>query len=562
MIKFNQATKYFKEKCILDHVNLTLPETGLVIVQGKSGCGKSTLLNMVAGIEPLDSGSIETRGSCAYLLSTYDFIEELTVLENIILKPSKYCRKKVLRLVKYLGIESLLYRKVSQCSDGQRQRIAVARALAFQQPILLCDEPSEFLDKENRQLVIDLLIAYAQAHLVIIVSHDLDIIGLSNATLYTLENGQLILIHKQNNQPLVKKQKTLAINCQWVLNKVMMKSRLLMVFLITFILITFFSLFCFYQYYLENPTTFNALITDTVYYSKDSERTSFTLAREQFVPEFHSITFQEQLIRIKPLPYDGMRDDQLILVNQNCNEYGFKENDVLQLNYQIRNQDYYLEYPIDAVIVEDDLVGCYVYYNLAKVVTDLDSIMDINYMGESESHYYSMMCKKGLKNYQAKLDYSKIEHQYEIGKLNDIIVFQPLFSQRYAFDQNAMVYRFVFWVTIGLMFGFVLYVIVHLLIKQYHSLLKTISILVVYNASLNNIKKSYMLNHGINIFLVMLITILCITLSTVMINVHLNQTLSLIDMLISLAILVAYLFSTITCIYPLNKEKISSIIKG
>ena len=385
MIEFKNVSKRFNTKCILDNASLSFPPSGLVVIQGESGSGKTTILNMIASIEPLDHGSIMKNGSCTYILSTYDFIPELSVLENIILSPSKRVPKRLKRLFNYLGIEDLLGRKVSQCSDGQRQRIGIARALANEQSIILCDEPSEFLDRNNRELVINLLQYYAKSHVVIIASHNPDIINLPNAYLYTLQNGRLSLIHEGSTAHQSKKQYKIHIETNWVLHKVIQKSRWLINGMMVLTMIGIYVLLGIYNDNLLNPTTKNALLVDTCFYFKVNDLTTFYLPNEQWIPTFNDVGIHGETIRILPLPLDSLAKNSIIGINQNCVSYGMEVDDTIQLNYTIYNEPKYLEYPIAQILVENDIVGCQIYYDFDQIKSDLQHDMYVDYNNEEIS---------------------------------------------------------------------------------------------------------------------------------------------------------------------------------
>ena len=555
MIQFNNVSKYFNDKCILNHVSLTLPDNGLVIIQGESGSGKSTILNMIASIEPLTSGSIEMNGRSTYILSSYDFIDALNVLENITLKPGRKVRKRIVSLIDYLGITPLMQRKVSECSDGQRQRIGIARALANEQEIILCDEPSEFLDCENRELVIELLQHYAQDHLVIIVSHDKDIIQLQNATVYELANGQLTLVRQCTSTKEIKKRRKNRIDSHWIIGKVMKKSRLIINALLIFVMVGLFILLAIYQKNLVNPKSFDAQIVDTCFYYKDNEVTNYTNVGERIIPSFDNVSVDGSIIRILPLPLQ-MEQPQQVVINQNCHALGLALGKMIRLNYTIFNNPYYLEFNVTDIYEETDIKGCQIYYNLDSAINLLDQDIHLNLTGNEESSWYTMQDKHGLKLYQATIGYDNIQHQYDIASNEGVEIFQPLFTQRYTFDQNAQVYRFVFWVSLGLLLVLLCYALIMLNVKEFHSLLKTLSILTIYSSNVTAIKKCYAFNKFVDILIIIMSVVLMDGLLSFGFSVEL--TYPLLVLYVGLLALVA-LLEVALIVYYYQKMKISSI---
>ena len=561
MIEFKNVTKRFGTKCILENVSLSFPSTGLVVIQGESGSGKSTILNIIASIEPLDSGSIKKDGSCTYILSTYDFISELSVLENIVLKPTTKLPKRIHRLIKYLGIESLLNRKVSQCSDGQRQRIGIARALANEQTIILCDEPSEFLDRDNRQLVIDLLQYYAKHHLVVIASHDPDIISLSNAYLYTLESGKLILIHEGESLDQSIKHIKHHIDTNWVIHKVINKSRWLINIIMVLTIIGLYILLGIYHDHLLNPTTYHALILDKCFYYKINDASDFYLPNEVMLPSFNDVDIHGETIRILPLPLETISNGSTIVINQNCVTYGMNVDDTIRLNYTIYNEPKHLEYRIDQMVEEIDIVGCQIYYDLDQIKADLRADKYIDYNNEEISALGIMQTRPGLKLYQAPVEYDELSDIYHRGETMDVDVFQPLFTQRYTFDQNAQVYRFIFWFTQCLFIGFVCFALIHLIFREFKSIIKALSIIIVFGANCSSVKFGYLKIKLLDIFIVLMIDLLG-AFGLNQLGFTLNDQLTYIYSITTLLIGLIVLITDIVCCLRLRQQSISKYFKN
>lgn len=174
-----------------------------VAMIGPSGSGKTTLLSLIAGILPPTKGRIvvaETEvGSLGdgarrdfrirnigLVFQEFELIEHLSVLDNILLpcriSPAltldKPLRERAAWLAEEMGIADKLRRYVRRLSQGERQRVAICRALLPQPPLLLCDEPTGNLDPSNKQHVLDILLDYIQRNgsTCIAVSHDHEIL--------------------------------------------------------------------------------------------------------------------------------------------------------------------------------------------------------------------------------------------------------------------------------------------------------------------------------------------------------------------------------------------------
>ncbi|MEE3392068.1 MAG: ABC transporter ATP-binding protein [Lachnospiraceae bacterium] len=196
----------------LDHVNLDIEGGKFVSVIGKSGSGKSTLLHMIGGLDKATSGSIFIDGEditkykekkltkyrsqkIGFVFQKFCLVPELNVYENIVLPillaKKKVDRDRIMEIAEKLELKDRLKHKPAELSGGQQQRTAIARALANDPEILLCDEPTGNLDKKTSEEVIDLLVhlnRYTKKTL-LIVTHDNDIASKADIT-YEIVDGK------------------------------------------------------------------------------------------------------------------------------------------------------------------------------------------------------------------------------------------------------------------------------------------------------------------------------------------------------------------------------------
>lgn len=166
-IRFENITKKFGNKTILDNMNLEIEDGSFTVMIGPSGCGKTTLLRIIAGIGPQTSGKVYLDGQdisnlapakrdVAMVFQNYAIYPTMTVRENIEfgLKNNKVPKAERDSLVKEIseivGIADLLDRKPNTLSGGQRQRIALARAMVKKPKVFLMDEPLSNLDAKLR----------------------------------------------------------------------------------------------------------------------------------------------------------------------------------------------------------------------------------------------------------------------------------------------------------------------------------------------------------------------------------------------------------------------------
>lgn len=162
-IKINNVQKQFGKVLANRDINLTIHDREFMVLLGPSGCGKTTLLRGIAGLDPIDSGSIyigdtdvtdlpPRKRRIAMVFQSYAVFPHLTIFENIAfgLRMQRVSdhdvKKRVEAAAELLQITELLKRFPAQVSGGQRQRVAVARALAVESEVLLMDEPLSNLD--------------------------------------------------------------------------------------------------------------------------------------------------------------------------------------------------------------------------------------------------------------------------------------------------------------------------------------------------------------------------------------------------------------------------------
>lgn len=201
----------FRTKQVLEHLSLTISEGDRILIMGESGCGKSTLLNILAGLLPPDSGSIEigppyrtidytkeqNRAALRYdLISLIPqnlcLVEHMTVSENLRLaqelRKSDAPGRSASSLLREMKLEGISKEKVKHLSVGQKQRIAIARALLLSPSLLLADEPTSALDEETSRIVLTTIAE--QCKTFVIVSHDSRIASICNRV-YRFDHGAL-----------------------------------------------------------------------------------------------------------------------------------------------------------------------------------------------------------------------------------------------------------------------------------------------------------------------------------------------------------------------------------
>ena len=196
-------------------VSVGIERGSFTAIIGKSGCGKSTLLQALGGLDAPTSGQVLLEGQSLYdlpddelawlrrtklgfVFQAFNLLPEYTIRDNILL-PLMLDKKAVDEaylkfLTERLGLADLLHRQPGQLSGGQQQRAAIARALIVHPAVVLADEPTGNLDRQNSEEVFSLIRAVAaeQHQTVVYVTHDPDLAQAADRIL-EMEDGEIRL---------------------------------------------------------------------------------------------------------------------------------------------------------------------------------------------------------------------------------------------------------------------------------------------------------------------------------------------------------------------------------
>ena len=172
-LKISNLTKKFGEKVILESFSHTFDTTGLYVITGESGIGKTTLLRIIAGLDKDYTGEIVGGGinNVSFMFQEHRLFPSLNALKNAAI--SLQDTRDAEALLKRLGFEDEdLKKKPHQLSGGMKQRVAFARAVLMDAPILILDEPTKELDPESIEIMLAVIKEQAEKRLVITVTHD------------------------------------------------------------------------------------------------------------------------------------------------------------------------------------------------------------------------------------------------------------------------------------------------------------------------------------------------------------------------------------------------------
>lgn len=212
-IEFKNVCKYYhmgdQSIAAADHVNFTINEGEFCIIVGPSGAGKTTVLNILGGMDSCDEGSIMLDGTSisnmnekkltayrrhdvGFVFQFYNLVQNLTALENVELA-SEICKKPFdpEATLKAVGLTARMHNFPAQLSGGEQQRVSIARALAKNPKILLCDEPTGALDYITGKTILKLLseCCHKTNKTVIVITHNQALTPMADRIIH-MKNGR------------------------------------------------------------------------------------------------------------------------------------------------------------------------------------------------------------------------------------------------------------------------------------------------------------------------------------------------------------------------------------
>ena len=225
MIEVQNITKSFGALQVLKGIDLRIEKGEMVSIVGPSGAGKTTLLQIIGTLDRPDTGrvlinSIDTttlgqrqmsdfrNRHLGFVFQFHQLLPEFSAIENIMIpafiagRSHKEAKERAEELLQFMGLSDRSHHKPSELSGGEKQRVAVARALVNNPEVVLADEPSGSLDTKNKQelhkLFFDLRDRFGQTF--VIVTHDEELATLTDRTIH-MRDGLLVAPSSLNAQP-------------------------------------------------------------------------------------------------------------------------------------------------------------------------------------------------------------------------------------------------------------------------------------------------------------------------------------------------------------------------
>lgn len=232
MIEIKNITKSFGSLQVLKGIDLHIGKGEVVSIVGPSGAGKTTLLQIIGTLDKADSGSVVIDGvdvsklskkkmsdfrnrHIGFVFQFHQLLPEFTAIENIMIpafiagRSKSDARKKAEELLAFMGLTDRADHKPNQLSGGEKQRVAVARALINDPAIILADEPSGSLDSKNKEelhkLFFDLRDKYGQTF--VIVTHDEQLAEITDRNIHMKDGVVSGNENENSNNRTIEKEK-------------------------------------------------------------------------------------------------------------------------------------------------------------------------------------------------------------------------------------------------------------------------------------------------------------------------------------------------------------------
>lgn len=214
-VEFDHVSKIYKtgdvEVRALNEASFTIEKGEICVIVGESGAGKTTLLNILGGMDSLSSGTIRIDGEevssftrsrlenyrrfdIGFVFQFYNLIPNLTALENVEMA-AQLCKDALPAedVLKAVGLGSRMGNFPAQLSGGEQQRVSIARALAKNPKMLLCDEPTGALDYETGKTILQILqnCCRKEGMTVVIITHNSALTAMADRVI-RVKNGQIV----------------------------------------------------------------------------------------------------------------------------------------------------------------------------------------------------------------------------------------------------------------------------------------------------------------------------------------------------------------------------------
>ena len=299
MLELKNVSKFYYKKGIvssgISKVSLKFDMGEFIAITGESGSGKSTLLNVISGLDTYEEGEMYVNGEetshyneedyeeyrkkyIGNIFQSFNLVNSYTVYQNVELvllingETRRSVKHKVIDILKKVDLYKYRHTKVSKLSGGMKQRVAIARCLAKDTPIIIADEPTGNLDSKNAKSVLKLLYEISKYKLVIVVTHNFEQISEYATRRITMHDGSVIEDMKLKDKNEVKEVNTSKFKKTKVISNLRLGIRntfnivpkfLLLTFVYLFVLISIVGVYSAFLELESTNNTYNSFFNET-----------------------------------------------------------------------------------------------------------------------------------------------------------------------------------------------------------------------------------------------------------------------------------------------------------
>ena len=299
MLELKNVSKFYYKKGIvssgISKVSLKFDMGEFIAITGESGSGKSTLLNVISGLDTYEEGEMYVNGEetshyneedyeeyrkkyIGNVFQSFNLVNSYTVYQNVELvllingETRRSVKHKVIDILKKVDLYKYRHTKVSKLSGGMKQRVAIARCLAKDAPIIIADEPTGNLDSKNAKSVLKLLYEISKYKLVIVVTHNFEQISEYATRRITMHDGSVIEDMKLKDKNEVKEVNTSKFKKTKVISNLRLGIRntfnivpkfLLLTFVYLFVLISIVGVYSAFLELESTNNTYNSFFNET-----------------------------------------------------------------------------------------------------------------------------------------------------------------------------------------------------------------------------------------------------------------------------------------------------------
>jgi len=452
-LELKNIHKAYGQRVIFDNMSIDFSRPGFYLLSGKSGSGKTTLLNIIAGYEKFDSGKRDIEDvSMACIFQSYELIQELTVLENIRMGVDLQGNDFDESLLVKLGLKELENHYPNELSGGQKQRVGIARALYQNPNVIICDEPTESLDIDNKEVILSLLKDLSQDKVVIVACHELAYIEAYYDYHYEIQNCQLIC-KAERSKTVEKDSAKLEINYQksalkHYIHRIIHRRTLTAVICFSVLLFVQLMLYALEIRLFTPKNSLEALNSHVVYvnlYNEDPDILKGMDIKVKPILTFKPIEIETRKYKVNVYPLENdayeLGANEIIINEQMLGLLGNESETSIvgkkiDLSYDVIGITQNIEMTVKGVVEEEDAYYAQIYY-------DYDAMMD--QLKQSEGGYMYECFIEEATNYEVVFNNEGIERLYNSLSFNqNISVSHSIFDLRNQNKNQMSLYRILF----------------------------------------------------------------------------------------------------------------------